>query len=68
MGKHFDSFYRGYFVCEMESALLEVKRDSEKKQKQRRKEPHSFTSTTVHSFDVWDCFLIGIGGQKVECI
>lgn len=27
MGKHFDSFYRGYFVGEMESALLQVKRD-----------------------------------------
>lgn len=29
MGKHFDSFYRGYFVGEMESALLQVKRDRE---------------------------------------
>lgn len=28
MGKHFDSFYRGYFVGEMESALLQVKRDT----------------------------------------
>lgn len=29
VGKHFDSFYRGYFVGEMESALLQVKRDVE---------------------------------------
>lgn len=29
VGKHFDSFYRGYFVGEMESALLQVKRDIE---------------------------------------
>lgn len=27
VGKHFDSLYRGYFVCEMESVLLQVKRD-----------------------------------------
>lgn len=32
VGKHFDSFYRGYFVGEMESALLQVKRDIEEEE------------------------------------
>lgn len=39
MGKHFDSFYRGYFVGEMESALLQVKRDREKETEEEQGVP-----------------------------
>lgn len=63
MGKHFDSFYRGYFVCEMESALLQVKK-KDRKRDSEAEEPHFFTTAPFLQSE--GLYLFKIGGQKVK--